>query len=140
MHVSAIIYFVSAIGCGNCVASLSQSQKNMYLTRHVITRYWGVDWLQCIEFCSEDRRCVSYNYGANSGLCELNDLAVPVCGSNSISDIRVAKGMVYHQIKVGEKNFALQWFRCLTEARCMSGGNSNLMQHNYNVRKIVLKI
>ena len=107
MHVRAIIYFVLAIGkYGDSVLALSRLHKGKYLTRHVITRYWGFDWLQCIKACSLDPRCVSYNYGANRGLCELNDLGV-FCGLDSNNDIRTAKGMIHHQIKVGEKVIAL---------------------------------
>ena len=69
--------------------------------RHVIRRVVGIDWLQCVTECSKDGRCVSYNYRANGGLCELNDLSVN-CGEN-MGNLRVETGMVYHQLEVLSK-------------------------------------
>ena len=83
--------------------SFSVSYKDKYLVGHVIRKRSGLDWLRCTMACLEEPGCVSYNYRARGGECELSDHGVG-CKRDTpatMSELRVATGVIYHQVKVG---------------------------------------
>ncbi|KAL9978878.1 hypothetical protein ACROYT_G016460 [Oculina patagonica] len=77
------------------------TENDHILVGHVFQQLYTREWLNCIQDCHDEPRCISYNYersaGAN-GLCELND-----CGVDDLCDRKKAliysKGFVFQQIR-----------------------------------------
>ncbi|KAL9978996.1 hypothetical protein ACROYT_G016585 [Oculina patagonica] len=78
------------------------THNNHVLVGHVFRQLFAKDWLNCIQACHDEPRCISYNYekklaGAN-GLCELND-----CGVEDLCDcdksLIYTVGSVFQQIR-----------------------------------------
>ena len=77
------------------------TENNRVLVGHVFQQLHTRDWLNCIQACHDEPRCISYNYersaGAN-GLCELNNGGVEdLCGRDKslIHSVR----FVFQQIR-----------------------------------------
>ena len=71
---SILIFYSSS-----CVLAFkSFTVVNHVLVGHVLTSFHSSDWIDCIEACQKEARCVSYNYKFINpdGLCELKDHGV----------------------------------------------------------------
>ena len=95
--------------------ALSQplTENNHVLVGHVFQTLYATDWLNCIQACHYEPRCISYNYqrsaGAN-GLCELND-----CGVEDRDKLLIySPGFVSQQIREGKVSFSFRVFVFVT--------------------------
>ncbi|XP_022792600.1 uncharacterized protein LOC111331702 [Stylophora pistillata] len=81
------------------------TENNHVLVEYAFKHFFARDWLNCIQACHDEERCISYNYerskGAN-GFCELND-----CGVEKFSHenrlLIYSLGFVYQQIRKGKQ-------------------------------------
>jgi len=88
----------------NILAFQPITENNHLLVGHVFHEFYAGDWLNCIQACHDEPRCVSYNYqrspGGN-GLCELN-----MCGVERLchrhSSLIYVMGFVFQQIREGK--------------------------------------
>ena len=49
------------------------SIRGMMLKRHIFMAKKTANWLKCVDKCSHDIRCQSFNYVISQDICELNN-------------------------------------------------------------------
>lgn len=71
--------------------------QNRFLPNSYFQSFFVKDWLQCIEACTNDASCISYNYFSSSK-CQLNKYGFQNrCEASKY--LLVSQGDVFHQIK-----------------------------------------
>lgn len=71
--------------------------QNRFLPNSYFQRFFVKDWLQCIEACTNDASCISYNYFSSSK-CQLNKYGFQNrCEASKY--LVVSQGDVFHQIR-----------------------------------------
>ena len=84
---------------------------NHVYTGAISQTIYGIDWLSCLEACSDRGSCISYNYKQNlhreekNSICQLFDRSdYGTCGSKEItSSLVYATGFIFHQIRTDNK-------------------------------------
>ena len=83
----------------NCIAFHSHTYSDKILLGSAYRTLNTSDWLLCIDACSSDSNCASYNYDGD--LCELNE-----CGLDRNCDGEMAliysQGHVFQQLRENE--------------------------------------
>ena len=82
-------------------SGFSITVRNSYLASPVMKTVFLKDWLSCTLACQGDETCISYNYNAMMGSCDLNEHGIqePFIGTDEL--VRM-QGVVFHQIRVRE--------------------------------------
>ena len=95
-----LIIFLVAVFKTATTALQPLTENNHVLGGHVFKWLYPTDWLNCIQACHDEPRCISYNYqrsaGAN-GLCELNDCGVEERDGDKL--LIYSPGFVFQQIR-----------------------------------------
>ena len=94
--------FLLALIQGPITLALHPSTENNHiLVGYAFKQFFSRDWLNCIQVCHDESRCISYNYERSAGadgLCELNH-----CGVEELSYrdrlLIYSSGFVYQQIR-----------------------------------------
>ena len=73
---------------------------NRYLPGYVIKTVSVSGWLECIEECNNDMRCISYNYHFKDGVCEINDYGVQLQSHAYGTERLITRSYsIYHQLR-----------------------------------------
>ena len=77
------------------------TDHNRVLAGHSFKELYTTNWLNCIQACYDEPKCISYNYqrsGAENGVCELNDSGVEnLCDRDEV--LIYSSGFVFQQIR-----------------------------------------
>lgn len=82
--------------------------QNHILPKGKTLRSFSTDWFGCVESCSQDLKCASYNYwfadnseDTKDGICDLNSCGVSQqCGNaNSRKNLVFQNGAIYQQLR-----------------------------------------
>lgn len=77
------------------------TDHNRVLAGHSFKELYATNWLNCIQACYDEPKCISYNYqrsGAENGVCELNDSGVEnLCDRDEV--LIYSSGFVFQQIR-----------------------------------------
>ncbi|XP_078366844.1 neuronal pentraxin-2-like [Oculina patagonica] len=77
--------------------------KDHLLVGHVFQTVNTDDWLNCIQVCFDEPRCISYNFKTRKSTCQLND-----CGLDEMCDrdksLIYSRGFMFQQIRPTRKD------------------------------------
>lgn len=77
-------------------SGFSITVRNSYLASRVMKTVFLKDWLSCTLACQGDETCISYNYNAMTGSCDLNEHGIQEPCTDEL--VRM-QGVVFHQIR-----------------------------------------
>lgn len=76
--------------------------KDHLLVGHVFQTVNTDGWLNCVQVCFNEPRCISYNFKISNGTCELND-----CGLEEMCHLDMSliysRGFVFQQLRPRRK-------------------------------------
>ena len=81
--------------------SSAHTFRGKVLFNHVYKSTPSASWMVCVQMCSSDESCFSYNYKADGeaqGLCELNNCGFPDECSGT-DELLFAVEYVFHQLR-----------------------------------------
>jgi hypothetical protein len=95
-----IVGYIASLIAGHTAYMEISLEPNKKLDNFVYSSKRAVSQLECVEHCSQDGRCMSFNFNKNSGnggLCELNN------GTKENSSLTDATGYTYGEDKSATK-------------------------------------
>lgn len=108
--------------------------KDHLLVGHVFQTVNTDDWLNCIQVCFDEPRCISYNFKTRKSTCQLND-----CGLDEMCDrdksLIYSRGFMFQQIRPTRKvnNLSELIYHRNNQIYCLQSSNAILPELNKDI-------